>query len=413
MVEILFRRRAKAARLSGSWLREPIEGCWRDLVARGYTHDRGVAYARVWLAFGDFVAARGDCHLEHLSKWVAPFVTQRSATKARLYSCRSVVHTLIRYLVRRGSIPPLPPPPPKYVHPHGSILSAYAQFLKTDRGLSPRSIHKVEWCCGTLLAHVYGTCGPDLATTTPDAILCFLTLQGRRYRRTTMATNCGIVRGFLAWLHRRGVIPHDLSSVVVSPRVFKHEQCPRYLTLPQVKSVLMVIDRTTPVGRRDYAMILLLATYGLRGGEVACLRLDDIDWLQQVLHIGKRKTGNSGRYPLAGPVAQAIIAYLREGRPASLHREVFLSVQAPFAPLSHGFGGQVCKYLRQAGISIPRPGSHTFRYSCAQRLFEQGMPLKSIGDYLGHRNPDSTQRYTKIAIDQLRAVACNAGEDLL
>ena len=121
MVEVLFRRKAKAARLRGSWLKEPIEGCWRELAARGYTRDRLVAYARVWLALGDFVATKGDCHLERLSRWVESFVTLRSATKARLYACRSIVRTFIRHLVQRGAVPPPPPQPPRYVHPHPDL----------------------------------------------------------------------------------------------------------------------------------------------------------------------------------------------------------------------------------------------------------------------------------------------------
>ena len=160
-------------------------------------------------------------------------------------------------------------------------------------------------------------------------------------------------------------------------------------------------------------MILLLAVYGLRGCEVRRLRLDDIDWNRQIIHIRKRKAGNASSYPLTGSVAQAIIAYLQEGRPASQHREVFLALRPPSAPLGNKYDKQVRKYLDQAGITIARPGTHTFRYSCAQRLFEEGMALKTIGDFLGHQNPDSTQRYTKIAIEQLRAVASNAGEDLL
>lgn len=413
MSEVLFRRKRCIARLQRSWLKDAIEGCWCDLQARGYKRDRLLSYANIWLAFGEFVAEQGDCQLEHLHAWVDPFVTQRIATKASFYSCRSVVRTLIRNLVRRGAVAPLPPPPPRYVHSHQNLVETYTQYLRAHRGSSPQSIRLMEWCCGALLVHLNDTCGPDLAATTPDALLRFLTMQGRRYQRTTVSTNCGIVRGFLSWLHRRGVIPRDLSGIVVSPRVFKHERCPRYLTRSQVQAVLSVIDSSTPVGRRDYAMILLLAVYGLRGCEVRHLQLDDIDWNRKILHIRKRKAGNASSYPLTDSVAQAIIAYLQEGRPTSHHREVFLALRPPSAPLGSKFDNQVRKYLGKAGITIDRPGTHTFRYSCAQRLFEEGMALKTIGDFLGHQNPDSTQRYTKIAIEQLRAVACNAGEDLL
>jgi integrase len=160
---------------------------------------------------------------------------------------------------------------------------------------------------------------------------------------------------------------------------------------------------------------LLLATYGLRGIEVVRLRLDDIDWRNELFHVRNRKAGNSSTYPLSASVGTAILAYLREVRRAGgVHREVFLTLHAPYAPLAAGsLRTQVKHYLKRAGIRVARPGTHSFRYSCAQRLFEQGMPLKSIGDFLGHRDPNSTERYTKIALEQLREVATGDGEELL
>ena len=230
-----------------------------------------------------------------------------------------------------------------------------------------------------------------------------------------MRTECSTLRGYLSYLHRRGAIAIDLSSVVVGPRVYQHDQSPRFLTRPQIDAVLANVDRKTPVGRRDYAMLLLLTVYGLRGMEAARLRLDDIDWRNKKLHIRGRKSGNSTTYPLSASVEDAIIDYLRNGRPASSHREVFLSVIAPFPPLLNGaaLASHIVKYLKQVGIEMERPGTHLFRYSCAQRLFEEGMSLKVIGDYLGHADLHSTQRYTKIALGQLREVALGDGEDVL
>jgi integrase/recombinase XerD len=162
-------------------------------------------------------------------------------------------------------------------------------------------------------------------------------------------------------------------------------------------------------------MMLLLTVYGLRGVEVAHLRLEDIDWRNKQLHIRGRKSGDNTTYPLARSVDDAIVDYLRNGRPASSDREVFLSVIAPFRPLVSGaaMASHVVKYLQQAGIVAHRPGTHLFRYSCAQRLFEAGMSLKVIGDYLGHVDLHSTHRYTKIAFDRLREVALGDAEDLL
>jgi integrase/recombinase XerD len=186
------------------------------------------------------------------------------------------------------------------------------------------------------------------------------------------------------------------------------------LTRSEIEAVLAATNRKTPVGKRDYAMILLLATYGLRGIEVVRLRLDDIDWRMQLLHIRKRKAGNRSTYPLSPAVGEAILTYLQDIRKASPYREVFLRLTAPFTPFARGsLRTQVLEYFKRANIRVAHAGTHSFRYSCAQRLFEEGMPLKSIGDFLGHRDPNSTERYTKIALDQLREVATGDGEDLV
>lgn len=223
-----------------------------------------------------------------------------------------------------------------------------------------------------------------------------------------------MLRNLLSFLFRRGVVPVDLVGAIVSPRVYQHEQCPRFLTRSEIETVLATINRHTPVGVRDYAMLLLLATYGLRGIEVVRLRLDDIHWREQLLHVRARKAGNSTPYPLSVTVGEAILAYIKTVRPVSEHREVFLTMQAPFTPLIRGsLRTRVLEYVKLAKVHVAHPGTHSFRYSCAQRLFEQGTPLKSIGDFLGHRDPKSTQRYTKIALNQLREVATGDGEELL
>jgi len=415
MSEAIFRTAKGMERVQRSWLRQPIEKCCDELVGRGYKFSGVRVCASLWLAFGEFVAAQGDCQLTHLPTWVEPFLAQRYGSVSNARIGRSTIRALVRYLVQTGAVPPLPPAHTQSPHPHVELLDEYGRFLREHRGICLPHMQNTLRCCQALLAHLGTSGSADLVSARPETIHEFLILQGQHFQRTTMKSRCGMVRGFLGWLHRRGVIPRDLSSVIVSPRVFKHEACPRYLTRSQIEAVISVIDLQTPVGRRDCAMVLLLAVYGLRGGEVRRLRLDDIDWARQLLHVRKRKAGNFTTYPLAAPVAQAIIAYLQHGRPVSGCREVFLASRMPFAPLRYtiNLSRQVQKYLRLAGIKVDRAGTHTFRYSCAQRLLDQGTPLKAIGDYLGHASLDSTMRYTKIAVEQLRTVACGAGEDVL
>jgi integrase len=177
--------------------------------------------------------------------------------------------------------------------------------------------------------------------------------------------------------------------------------------------MLEAVDRRTVRGRRDYALLLLLVTYGLRACEVAKLALDDIDWKHERLRIPERKAGHSTAYPLAGVVAEALIDYLHHGRPLTADRHIFFRAVAPRAPITDGAVTPIVVfYLKRAGVNVRCPGSHTLRHTCVQRLIDAEFPLKTIGDYVGHRSPQSTEIYTKVALATLREVAMGDGEVL-
>ena len=299
--------------------------------------------------------------------------------------------------------------------PYDEIIADYMDSLRDHRGVCPEGIYNIRLICRAFAKHVSKRGINGLSSIAPRIVHSFITELGTRYSRKSMSAHCSSLRGFLRHLYRRGIASADLSLFVVAPRLYRHEECPRYLTRDQIQSVLEAVDRTTTVGRRDYAMLILLATYGLRGREVIRLNLADIDWRHNRLRIGARKAGNISFYPLTPEVGNAILAYLQTDRPKSGSRRVFLAVKAPFQPLAYtaSLGDQARKYMTLAGVAVERPGTHMFRYSCAQRLFSHGLPLKAISDFLGHREPDSTRRYTKIAIEQLREVSLGDGEDLL
>jgi len=206
----------------------------------------------------------------------------------------------------------------------------------------------------------------------------------------------------------------DLSPTVEAPPVYRLAHIPRSITWDEVRRMLEMIDCRTIVGRRDYAILLLLVTYGLRAREVAGLCLEDIDWQHDRLRVPERKAGHSTAYPLSPLVGEAIVAYLRSGRPTSTSRRLFFRVMAPFEPIKHNaVSCRATYYLLKAGVVVPRPGSHTLRHTCVQRLVDAGWPLKHIGDYIGHRSPASTEIYSKVAVETLREVACGDGEEIL
>jgi site-specific recombinase XerD len=219
---------------------------------------------------------------------------------------------------------------------------------------------------------------------------------------------------FLRYLHREGLSPTDLSTAVESPRGYRLSEVAGAISWADVRRMLAVIDRRTPVGRRDYAILLLLVTYGLRAREVASLTLDDLDWQRERLRVPERKAGHSTAYPLSPLVGAAILDYLQHGRPTTEDRHVFFRVLAPPQPLTwQAVSARASNYLHRAGVQVGRPGSHTLRHTCVQRLVDADFALKTIGDYVGHASADSTRIYAKVAVEALRDVALGDGEAVL
>jgi len=225
---------------------------------------------------------------------------------------------------------------------------------------------------------------------------------------------CGVLRVFLRYLFREKLIAQDLSQTIEGPRVYRLSSIPRSISWTEVERMLAAVDRRSVVGKRDYAILLLLVTYGLRGREVAALTLDDLDWERERLKVPERKAGHSTAYPLSPIVGQAIIDYLKNGRPQRSDRHIFYRVTAPFDPMTNGgVSTRASYYLHKAGVPVPRPGSHTLRHTCVQRLIDAHFPLKTIGDYVGHASPESTAIYAKVSIENLREVALGDGEEVL
>ena len=167
-----------------------------------------------------------------------------------------------------------------------------------------------------------------------------------------------------------------------------------------------LLGRDRPVDIRDRALLLLLAVYGLRSGEIIRLRLDDFDWDREVFTVTRSKSLRSQPFPLSPSVAAALIRYLKEVRPRAPRRELFLTHCAPLRPIDRATVFLiVARRLRVVCPSLAHHGPHALRHACATHLLNQGLSLKEIGDYLGHRHPDTTRIYTKVDLRGLRQVA--------
>ncbi len=236
----------------------------------------------------------------------------------------------------------------------------------------------------------------------------FLAWRMPALRRASRYSESVSLRSFLRYLHLVKILQKDLSTALRGPIVYKHDEIPRAFTEPQIKAMLSVARRDhSPKGRRDYAMLLMLATYGLRAGEVVGLRLEDIDWRGELLHVRRSKTRTESTLPLVAPVAQALLEYLKR-RPKTKFREVFLRSRAPIQPLSNvsSLNAIIAVRMKEAGIKADgRHGSHAFRFARALSLLRASVSMKAIGDLLGHRRTASTEVYLRLQTEDLRAIS--------
>ena len=252
-----------------------------------------------------------------------------------------------------------------------------------------------------------------LTAITPRHIHDFL-LRLRTQAVATRLTYVTTLRNFFRWAVMEGLLPGDLSAAVPPPRQFKQRGLCDALTEHEVTRLLNRVDRSTAIGRRDYAVLLLAARYGLRPCDLRQLRLDAFDWREHVLSITQAKTGRALTLPLLPDVVDALIAYLRNGRPATTSRYVFVRHKAPFEPFmaANNLATIMRQALQRVGLDQRegRRGLYLLRHTLASRMLASGSPLKRIGDVLGHASTDSTMEYASVDLTALRRVAISEAE---
>src|SRR6266446_2008784 len=222
------------------------------------------------------------------------------------------------------------------------------------------------------------------------------------------------VRSFLRFLTMRGILQKDLSAELPKIRVPKDATIPSVWDHELIVRLLGAVDRSSAKGRRDYAILLLACRLGLRAGDIRTLKLDDLRWEDSTIEITQAKTGTPLSLPLTNEVGEALIDYLKSGRPQTTHREVFLKVKPPFDPFTGNNLHHIVSYWRLlAGItfrSSQKRGIHSLRHTLATRLLEKGTPFTTIAEILGHTSLESTRIYAKADVEALRGVALDPEE---
>ena len=287
---------------------------------------------------------------------------------------------------------------------YAAMVQDFSQFLSAERGLSAATIRNYSWYVERFLGWLDAV-GRDLATASILDVDTFMT-QHRGWSRVTSACCAKSLRSFFRHAEMRRWCRDGIAAAIESPRIFKQEALPTGPNWNDVRALIAHADGECPRDVRDRAILMILATYGFRSSEVTQLKLDDIDWERERIHVHRSKGRHDQEYPLIYSIAAAIVRYLKEVRPRTNRQEIFLTVRAPFRPLSAGAMHRVVSNrMAKLGITSVHRGPHSLRHACAGHLVEEGFSLKEIGDHLGHRSAFSTRIYAKVDLVGLRQVA--------
>lgn len=382
-------------------LREYARGFAADLAERGYAE--GSVVHHLYL-------------LGHLSRWLAEHQLdlvqlseeraacflrdRRGAGKTNRSSPRALV-PLLRYLRGMGAVPvPLPQVAATQLD---QVIDEFTTHLLRDRGLAAQSITYYRRAAHLFLStQISSPTSTGIAALTAANVSAFLLERARSHPGAGLANIVTGLRAFLRFLHFRGHVPVPIAAAALGPPGWRRDSLPKGLEPAELATLLASIQRSTPVGRRDYAILLLLARFGLRAGEVAALRLDDVCWRKgEIVIYGKG--GRREPLPLPVDVGEGLAEYCGEGRPRSQSRQVFLQGVAPHAPMSRvGITALVYRATLRAGLS--RMGPHRLRHTAASTMRRAGVSLDEIGQVLRHRDVQTTALYARDDLEALHAV---------
>jgi integrase/recombinase XerD len=404
-------------RVRSSWIGEAIERYVGWLNENDYAARTVLRRIPLLMEFGEMAKQYGATKLEELPEYIEDFshhwlknhgkgCKTNQARNGVLEEAKNPVKQMLALVLPSFEKRAPRPDPFRDFAPH------FFDYLKNERGLKKSTLVQYNSQLYSFEKYLNRIGLNDFHSLSPVIISGFI--SSSELCKTSLGLRCTVLRVFLRYLYTERILAKDLSDSFDSPRVYRLSNIPRSITWEEVNQMLETVDRRTPVGKRDLAILLLLVTYGLRAREIAALTLDNIDWRKEKLRVPERKAGHSTAYPLSPIVGEAILDYLQHGRPKTSERFIFFGVKAPYIPMSYSsISGRASYYLHKAGIPVSRPGSHTLRHTCVQRLVDADFSLKSIGDYVGHRSERSTEIYSKVAVEKLREIGSGIGEDIL
>ena len=346
---------------------------------------------------------------ETLARYTAPMHRCPGPSRAHGYRPHNArgLPRLIGLLTRQGVVPKQEETIPASVEHTETWLLAFDQHLERVAGVSAATRNKHRSFARAFLTSVFGEGEPDFAQIRAEHVSTFVHVRAEKLALTSRKAPGETLRVFLRFLSGAGLVPAHLEYAIPRIRQYAHAALPRFLTTEDLERVLSIPIEATPEGLRRHAMLLLLARLGLRAGEVPRIQLEDIDWRAGSLLIRAGKNHRERILPLTEEVGAALARYVKDGRPTSPHRRVFLGLCPPHRPLvsSAAVIKAAQTALAQAGIHMSRPGAHVFRHTLATHLVCRGTTFKEVADVLGHQSLLATSAYAKLDLASLAKVA--------
>ncbi|MDB6101318.1 MAG: integrase/recombinase [Gammaproteobacteria bacterium] len=378
-----------------------IDGFSGYLSGEGYA-SQTVSSKCAWIADIDRWLRRRRLSLRQLDEeQVKRFHLHRRALRRR--GDLTTGQQLLEYLREAGCIPKLRRKIDRT--PFGKITREYARFLSSERGLSANTITGYVQIVRRFLTERFEDEPLRFRHLRLRDLHRFILRDTQRGSRSRARLAVTALRSFLRFLQLRGQIKTDLAAAICGVAHWRMSNIPKSLPPEQVEKLLRSCDRNTPSGQRDYAILLLLARLGLRGGEVLAMSLDDVDWDHgEIVVHGRRR--RLDRLPLPKDVGAALVQYLKHVRPVCTTRRIFIRLKAPWRGLRQS---AICcvirRALKRAGLNPDFTGAHLMRHSLATGMLRRGASLREIGQLLRHVQPTTTQIYAKVDITALRRIA--------
>lgn len=290
--------------------------------------------------------------------------------------------------------------------PYGKLLEKFFAFLRDERGFAEATILGHKRSLKSFLSWLLRNDIP-LSAVSPNTVSSYFSSEvAGRWKRVSVSHHVQYLRSFFRYASQRGWCAKGIAESIDAPRLYTYENLPQGPSWDEVQRLLASVEGSSPLQIRSRCAILLFAVYGFRVGEVCRLRLEEIDWPKEKITLHRFKQRRIQTCPLIAEVGNALLRYLKEVRPRSACREVFLTLRQPYRPVSVGaFSSLVQKQQKKLGLKPRRFGPHALRHACATRLLAQGLTLKEVGDHLGHVSVAATRVYAKVDLPGLREVA--------